>query len=104
MAFTWLSKFDVVINNDNSTSALLLGTLIAKIAEKHVDSVDEIQTFIASIIGKPDGYALKSFLELVNKYMPIFNNLDETIDWLLYNAIDLWANVINDSTIKKPSF
>lgn len=96
MAFTWLSKFDIVVNdNQSSINTLLIGSMIAKISEKHLTIVDEIQDFISMIIGKSDGYTLSSFLNLINQYMPKMESLDETTEWLLNNSENLWKNVMS---------
>jgi len=107
MAFTWFSQFDLLINDkEESVGAVLLASLIAKIAEKHLDSVNELQTFISTIIGKADGYTLSTFLELINRYIPkeLELSLNETIEWLGNSGCyQLWQDIIHDPTIKSPT-
>jgi hypothetical protein len=96
MAFTWLSTFDVTVNDKkNSVDELLLGCLIAKIAESESKTINEIQQFIANIIGESDGYSLNLFLELINKHIPQAS-LSDTINWLLDNKISLWENIMKE--------
>lgn len=96
MAFTWLSTLEINVDHkEESIKSLLLGAIVAKISEKYLVAINELQDFISLIIGKSDGYTLGSFLELINKYIPSCKSLDETISWLLENNTLLWKNVMN---------
>lgn len=96
MAFTWLSKFDAVVHNQDisSASTLLLCSLIAKISEKHLNVANEFQNLISMIIGKSDGYTLGPFLELINKHIPQIDSLNDTVQFLLDNHETLWEVVM----------
>ena len=69
MAFTWFAKCIVKLNPDKSEeyyNGFVFSSLLAKIAEKSLKQVNKIETFVEKLIGKPDGYTLTSFLEVIN--------------------------------------
>lgn len=85
MAFTWLSslniKFDNNVKNEYN-AGLILATMLAKLAEPIKNDVIIIEKFVHTIIGKPDGYSLSSFLDEINNIIPRFDNLEETYNWI----------------------
>ena len=100
MAFTWLSKFEICIRkknqiNDNNTNAnadidyncnsTLICNIIAKICEHQLEAVLKFQEFMLTIIGKSDNYMSSEYLEVINNVLPKFNDLSETIEYLINN-------------------
>ena len=96
-AFTWLSKFDITIRKGkDSLNGLILASILTKIAESHIDQIDEFQTFIGKIIGQGDSCSIKSFLELINKHIPQLS-LDDSISFILTNSDQLLTNVMSEN-------
>lgn len=86
MAYSWFSKFNIVVDTmPSSVSVFKLYNIIAKIAEKHLESVNEFQNHINMILGEPISCTINSILKLINNYIPQCITLDETIDWILNN-------------------
>ena len=69
MAFQWLSKCIVKLDpskSDEYINGFMFSALLSKIAEKSIEQVNKIETFVKKLIGEPDGYTLTNFLEVVN--------------------------------------
>ena len=100
MAFTWLSKLEIKLNKRRADfeDSFLLATIIAKTCEEHLSEFNHFQEFIAKIIGISDGYTINEFLNVINKNIPSFDCLIETIDFLIKNKSEFANKCIAEMT------
>lgn len=102
MAFSWLSKFTISTEsskmNDIALSIFKLQCLMAKLAEPHLNIINEYQQTIKLIRGEPVSFTVESYLELINEHIPKFETLNETFIWIL-NSEQHFTEQCNKNTV-----
>ncbi|AYV84030.1 MAG: hypothetical protein Hyperionvirus16_5 [Hyperionvirus sp.] len=107
MAFTWLSTFTFNLEKIKCGDEWILpfdtfalGTIIAKLLKSEV--INEFTKFIEVFMGKPSGYTVPSFLEVVSKHL-VPTKLDDFVHYVWKNREELYNKVAPELKYKEVS-
>jgi hypothetical protein len=83
-AFTWFTQIIVRIDpqRDDFRQSKLMATYLTYLAKPISPLIMEIESFVEQFIGKPDGWTLSGFLNLMTEQNAPMNSIQQLSDWV----------------------